>query len=243
MNLIIDIGNTFSKIALFNDDELVTVSSVSKINNQHIKELQKNYDSPDKVIVSSVKDLTSETELFLKENFNTFIKLGPDTPIPIENLYQTKETLGNDRLAAAVGAFSILPGSNTLIIDAGSAITYDLINEKNQYLGGKISPGLDMRFNALHYFTARLPQIKTEKFNKLFGNTTKESILAGVQSGIIYETDKTIDIFKEFFTNLNVFITGGDANFFEKKLKNSFFVNFNLTLIGLNCILKYNGKI
>lgn len=243
MNLAIDIGNTLSKIAVFNNGELISISTARSVTSQIISELRQKFPSLDKAIVSSVKYLNPETELYLKQNFHTYIDLNYNTPVPIENCYQTKKTLGNDRLAAAVGAFCLHPGSNTLIIDAGTAITYDFINEKNQYLGGKISPGLDMRFKALHQFTERLPHLNRGKFDKLFGSTTAESIVAGVQSGVIYETDKTIDMFKEFYTNLNVFITGGDANFFDNKLKNSFFVNFNLTVIGLNRILEYNGEI
>ncbi|MDD4143942.1 MAG: type III pantothenate kinase [Prolixibacteraceae bacterium] len=243
MNLVIDIGNSFSKIAVFNNEELISVSSVSEVSNQNIDGLKQKYTSLNRAIVSSVKNFTSETELYLKQNFDTFLMLDHNTPVPIENCYQTKKTLGNDRLAAVIGAFSLDPDTNKLIIDAGTALTFDFINEKNQYLGGKISPGLEMRFKALHQFTARLPQLGKGKFDKLFGSTTAESILAGVQQGIIYETDKTIDMFKEFYTNLKVFITGGDANFFDKKLKNSFFVNFNLTVLGLNRILEYNGEI
>ena len=243
MNLVIDIGNSFSKIAVFNNEELISVSSVSEVSNQNIDGLKQKYTSLNRAIVSSVKNFTSKTELYLKQNFDTFLMLDHNTPVPIENCYQTKKTLGNDRLAAVIGAFSLDPDTNKLIIDAGTALTFDFINEKNQYLGGKISPGLEMRFKALHQFTARLPQLGKGKFDKLFGSTTAESILAGVQQGIIYETDKTIDMFKEFYTNLKVFITGGDANFFDKKLKNSFFVNFNLTVLGLNRILEYNGEI
>jgi len=243
MNLAIDIGNTLSKIAVFNNEELISVTSVRSVSSQLIRELKQKYTPLDKAIVSSVKYLKPETELYLKQNFNSYIDLNYNTPVPIENCYQTKKTLGNDRLAAAVGAFCLYPGSNTLIIDAGTAITYDFINEKNQYLGGKISPGLDMRFKALHRFTEKLPHLNRGDFDKLYGNTTAESIIAGVQTGVIYETDRTIDLFKEFYTNLKVFITGGDANFFDKKLKNSFFVNFNLTVIGLNRILEYNGEI
>ena len=135
MNLVIDIGNTFSKIAIFNNAELINLLSVRNINNQHIKNLKKNYISLDKAIVSTVKNIAQETEIFLKQNFDTYINFDCSTSIPIENCYQTKKTLGNDRVAAAVGAFCLYPDSNTLIIDAGTAITYDFINEKNQYLG------------------------------------------------------------------------------------------------------------
>jgi type III pantothenate kinase len=118
-----------------------------------------------------------------------------------------------------------------------------LVTEKKQYLGGNISPGIEMRFKALHTFTGRLPLVKKEAFPRLFGQSTKEAILAGVQHGVVFEADKAIDTFKEFYRNLIVIITGGDADFFDKKLKNSFFVHFNLVAIGLNRILEYNGDI
>jgi type III pantothenate kinase len=243
MNLIIDIGNSFSKINIFDENTIIDSSSVKILNCEYIANLKKEHINLKKVIVSSVKIFPVELKLYMQQNFDKFIELNYKTPLPIENFYNTKETLGYDRLAAAVGAFYLYPDSNTLIIDAGTAITFDFINEKNQYLGGKISPGLEMRFDALHQFTAKLPRVKNRNFEALFGKTTEESILSGVQKGIIYETDRTIDLFKDFYTNLKVIITGGDAIFFEKKLKNSFFVNLNLTALGLNHILEYNGEI
>ncbi len=160
-----------------------------------------------------------------------------------ENCYKTPETLGKDRIAAAVGGFDLYPDTNLLIIDAGTAITYDIVNDKHQFLGGNISPGIEMRFKALHQFTGKLPLVKQQNFGKLYGTSTEEAIRAGVQNGVVFEIDKAIDTFKEFYKNLKVIITGGDAEFFDKKLKNSFFVNFNLTALGLNRILEYNGEI
>jgi len=243
MNLVIDIGNSFSKINIFEKNNIVSSSSVKLLSVEYIANLIKEYINIKNVIISSVKCYPVELKLYLQQNFETLIEFSHNTPIPIKNCYNTKETLGYDRLAAAVGSYHMFPDSNSLIIDAGTAITFDFINEKNEYLGGKISPGLEMRFDALHQLTAKLPRIKNRKFEAIFGTTTEESILSGVQQGIIYETDKTIDLFKDFYTNLKVIITGGDAIFFEKKLKNSFFVNLNLTALGLNHILEYNGEI
>jgi len=196
-----------------------------------------------KAIISSVKKYAPGLKNYLIQNFKPFIELNANTPLPIENCYISKDTLGNDRIAAAVGANNLYPGTNLLIIDAGTAITYDIVNDKDQFLGGSISPGLQMRFKALHHFTGNLPMVTKGKFNKPFGRTTEEAIRAGIQHGLVFEVDKTIDKFKEFYKNLKVIITGGDANFFDMKLKNSFFVDFNLTAIGLNCILEYNGEI
>ena len=131
---------------------------------------------------------------------------------------------------------------NILIIDAGTAITYDILTAEGKYLGGNISPGLEMRFKALNQFTGKLPKIEKVEFNKLYGQTTEQAIIAGVQNGFVFEVDSTITSFKEFYNNLKVIITGGDAEFFDKKLKNSFFVHFNLISLGLNRVLQHNGE-
>jgi type III pantothenate kinase len=242
MNLIIDIGNTRTKFSVFNHGEEMISVPVDKFLPSHVDILLKEHPSIDKVILSAVKDYSAELKKYLQQNFKTSIELDAETPLPIENCYNSKDTLGKDRLAAAVGAFHLYPNKNVLIIDAGTAITYDLVNEKGQYVGGNISPGIEMRFKALNQFTGRLPLVEKKEFDKLFGKTTEEAIRAGVQHGVVFEADKAIDTFKEFYRNLNVIITGGDANFFDKKLKNSFFVHFNLIAIGLNRILEHNGE-
>ncbi len=242
MNLIIDIGNTRTKFSVFNHGEEMISVPVDEFLPSHAGVLLKEHPSIDKVILSTVKDYSPELQKYLRQNFKTFIELDAETPLPVENCYGSKDTLGKDRLAAAVGAFHLYPNANVLVIDAGTAITYDLINEQGQYLGGNISPGIEMRFKALNQFTGRLPLVEKKEFGKLFGQTTEEAICAGVQHGVVFEADKAIDTFKEFYKNLNVIITGGDAIFFDKKLKNSFFVHFNLIAIGLNRILEYNGE-
>jgi type III pantothenate kinase len=243
MNLVIDIGNTRTKFSVFNRGEVLITVPVDEITPEHIGILKNEHPDLRKVILSSVKGCPTELKEVLEQQFETFIELNSNTPLPIENCYQTKETLGNDRIAAVTGAYDLYPNTNNLVIDAGTAITYDLLNDKNQYLGGNISPGFEMRFKALNHFTGKLPLIHAADMNKLFGTSTEEAIRAGVQNGIFYEVDKTIDHFKEFYSNLKVIITGGDANFFDKKLKNSFFVHFNLIALGLNRILEYNGEI
>ncbi|RIH66265.1 type III pantothenate kinase [Mariniphaga sediminis] len=244
MNLVIDIGNTRTKFSVFNHGEEMISVPVEELLPSHIEILLKEYPSIEKAIISSVKDYSPALKELLQKKLKKFIELGEHTPLPIENCYKSKETLGKDRLAGVVGAFHLYPENNVLVIDAGTAITYDLVDENRQYLGGTISPGLEMRFKALNQFTGRLPLVeRNENFNKLFGQTTEEAILGGVQNGLVFETDKVIDRFKEFYKNLYVIITGGNANFFDKKLKNSFFVHFNLIAIGLNRILEYNGEI
>jgi type III pantothenate kinase len=243
MNLIIDIGNTRTKFSVLNRGEVLITVPVDEFKPEHIAVLKKEYVDLNRVILSSTKGCSEELRKALQDNLELFIELDENTPLPVKNCYQTKETLGKDRIAAAVGAFDLYPGENCLIIDAGTAITYDIINDKKQYLGGNISPGIDMRFKALHQFTAKLPLVGSEDLNKLYGTNTEEAIRAGVQNGVVFEVDRAIEVFKEFYKNLKVIITGGNVEFFDKKLKNSFFVHFNLIALGLNRILEYNGEI
>jgi type III pantothenate kinase len=208
----------------------------------HAKMLKDEQVQLNKAILSSVKPYDEELKQFLTENFEQFIELDHTTSLPIENLYETPETLGKDRLAAAVGANELFPDRNLLVIDAGTAITYDLVTDKNQFLGGNISPGLEMRFKSLYQFTGKLPLVEKNEDFQPIGRNTIEAIRAGVQNGIIYELTQTIDFFNRNYQNLQIIMTGGDSNFFDKKLNYSIFVHFNLTLIGLNRILEYNAK-
>jgi type III pantothenate kinase len=209
----------------------------------HLQLLKDEHPLLNSAILSSVKSYPEELKSFLSVHFNFFIELGHDTPVPIEVLYETPQTLGKDRIAAAVGANELFPGQNLLIIDAGTAITYELVTEGNCYLGGNISPGLEMRFKALNHFTGQLPLIDKADSFPLMGRNTTEAILAGVQNGLIYEIEQTIASFNRNYQNLQIIMTGGDAVFFVKNLNYPIFVNFNLTLIGLNRILEYNAKI
>ncbi len=243
MNLVIDIGNTRTKFSVFSRGEILITVPVDELNPEHIDVLKNEHRALNKVILSATKDYSRELKKALQQNFEQFIELDANTPLPIENCYETKETLGKDRIAAAVGAYGLYPETNLLIIDAGTAITYDIINNKKQYLGGNISPGIDMRFKALNHFTGKLPLVSQQEYNKLYGTSTENAIRAGVQNGVIFEVDRAIDAFKEFYNNLKVIITGGNAEFFDKRLKNSFFVHFNLIDLGLNRILEYNGEI
>ena len=240
MNLVIDIGNSRTKLSVFDYGEVIKTAPVDEFLPEHIKAFKNEYPLLNKAILSSVREYSDELKNALQNSFDTFLELDRETPLQIENLYLSKETLGYDRIASAVGANYLYPDANLLVIDAGTALTYDFVNDKNQYLGGNIAPGLEMRFKSLNHFTDKLPLVKSENQNKLYGSTTEEAIRAGVQNGFIYEVDRTIDAFKVFYSNLKVIITGGDAEFFDKKLKNSFFVHFNLVALGLNRILEYN---
>ena len=239
MNLVIDIGNTRTKFSVMNRGEVLITVPVDELKPEHIGLLKHEYPDLQKAILCSVKDYPVALKAEL-ERFEKFIELDENTPLPVKNLYKTPGTLGKDRIAAAVGAFDLYPETNLLIIDAGTAITYDIVNASGEFLGGNISPGIGMRFKALHAFTDKLPLVKQQPFDGLFGTNTEEAILAGVQNGVIFEVDRAIDTFKDFYKNLKVIITGGNAEFFERKLKNSFFVNFNLIALGLNRILETN---
>ena len=242
LNLVIDIGNSRTKIALFNEHDLMFNVPMDRFTANHAKMLKEEHPQLTRVILSSVKPSDEELKTWLTENFDVFIELDHETDLPIGNLYETPETLGKDRLAAAVGANELFPNQNLLVIDAGTAITYDLVSEKNQFLGGNISPGLEMRFKALNQFTGKLPLVSCDDDFGPFGRNTVEAIRSGVQNGMIYEIERTIDLFNRNYQNLQIIMTGGDSNFFDKKLNYSIFVHFNLTLIGLNRILEHNAK-
>ncbi len=243
MNLIIDIGNTRTKLSIFDRGEEIVATALDELLPSHIDNLLNEYPAIKSAILSTVKDYSPELKAYFQQRFKTFIELEENTLLPVEIMYKSKDTLGKDRVAAAVGAAHLYPDSNILIIDAGTAITYDLVNDKKQYLGGNISPGLEMRYRALNQFTGRLPLVDNIEFKELFGQTTTEAIQAGVQNGVIYEVDNAINAFKEFYKKLYVIITGGNTKFFDKKLKNSFFAHYNLIAIGLNRILEHNGDI
>jgi len=240
MNLNIDIGNTRNKLAIINKDSIIDSIVLDDINPEIINKIAIDYPQIRNVILSSVKEPNPELLKFLASKFDNFIELSSNTKIPIENLYETKKTLGKDRLAAVVGANNNFPTSNVLVIDMGTAITFDFINSKAQYVGGTISPGMKMRFKALNYYTGKLPLVKEENDFKLIGRNTKDAIISGVQSGITFEIDSYINHFKQKYDDLKTILTGGDAIFFDKKLKNTIFVNLNLNFIGLNTILEYN---
>lgn len=241
MNLIIDIGNTRIKTALFENAELkhffVFESTSALIEAGLFETYQIKH-----CIVATVVDNVEPFIDQLKEKAPTQL-FTSQMPVPLVNLYQSANTLGSDRLAAAVGGATLFPGKNVVVIDAGTCIKYNFVNKNNEFIGGAISPGLKMRFKALNTFTSKLPLLDVnEKFDSLIGTTTAESILSGVETGIIAEVEGLIDKYKELFQDINVVLTGGDANFFEKRLKRRIFADSFLILKGLNCILDHNLK-
>jgi len=159
--------------------------------------------------------------------------------LPITNRYKS-ETIGLDRLAGAVGANYYFKNKNILLIDIGSAITYDIISSENEFLGGNISPGLNLRFKSLNLFTKNLPLMKYQEDDNLFADNTQQAVILGVQNGILYEIESYINIFSKKFDDLKIIFTGGDTNLFVKKIKNTIFAKPNLVAEGLNIILNYN---
>ena len=240
MNLVIDIGNSQTKVALFDAGEIVQTFLMKLFDGDQLRNIKQTYPTITNAILSTVGTIEPNMPEILKEEFEFFLGFNHLTPVPIENLYESKTTLGLDRLAAAVGAVALFPGRELLVIDAGSAITFDLIDRNNRFLGGNISPGLAMRFKALHTFTSKLPEIVAGDLYPEFGTTTEEAIRSGVQLGMIYEIDGVIDQIRHKWPECKVILTGGDSHFFDKKLKNTIFVKFELTLIGLNRILEFN---
>jgi type III pantothenate kinase len=242
MNLIIDIGNSQAKVAIFNNRRILKNIIYDQFNEELLLELKAEYPELTYAILCSVADRDEKLIEILKKEFELLIELDYQTPIPIENLYESKESLGQDRLAAAVGANYLFPGSDILVIDAGTAITYDVVDSQNRYLGGNISPGLETRFRSLHEFTQKLPLVEVADEWPLIGKNTEEAIRAGVQAGVLFEMDTMIDRIRDQWIDCKVVLTGGDSFFFDQKLKNTIFVMFELTLLGLNRILEYNAE-
>ena len=207
---------------------------------EQLKELKDRFPGTDKAILSAVSSVDAKLEYFLKSEFSYFLKIDHQTPVPIQNKYKTPETLGLDRLAAAVGANALFPDQDLLVIDAGTAITFDLVEKNGTFAGGNISPGLNCRFRALHEFTSRLPLVEASDEWPQIGLSTEDAIRAGVTTGMILEIEGMIELLRKNRPGLQAILTGGDALFFERRLKSPIFVKFEITLIGLNRILEYN---
>lgn len=236
--LIIDFGNTFTKAAIFENDRIADLITVSSITISELEPL-KNKFNPQYAIISSVIDIPVEISEYLKTTFN-LIQLDHFTLTPIVNRYKTPETLGKDRLAMVVAANNLFPEKDCLVIGAGTCITYDFIDRSATYNGGAISPGISLRFKALHNFTSKLPFVSFKENVEITGTTTEEAILSGVLVGASAEIDGIIDKYRELYGDLQVILTGGDMNYFKKTLKNRIFAAANLVLTGLNVILDFN---
>ncbi len=194
------------------------------------------------VIISSVVNYSREIIDYLEASTTPASNWIILHQFPLKNRYLTPDTLGYDRIAAAVGAYTIYPGKNVLVIDAGTAITYDIVTAKGEFLGGNISQGLEIRFKSLNKYTNRLPILeRPEERPPLLGSSTREAIQSGIVNGLLFEMDGFIEAISKEYPKLQVVLTGGDAKYFVGKLKSSIFVDPNLNLIGLNRILEHNA--
>jgi len=237
MYLLIDIGNSGAKVAIAEKDRFLVVERHDKLTFEVLLPFLEQY-RPTAAICSSVADKNAQNSIC--EELNKYVKkvipFDYTTPVPIKNCYATPETLGIDRLAAAVGANYLFPTSDCLIFDCGTAITIDLVSRNGEFLGGNISPGLQTRFKALNAFTAKLPLENLAENLPAMGTTTSTAIQAGVIHGVCYELEAYIN--KN--PHCTIIFTGGDAFFLVKSIKDTIFVICNLVIIGLNRVVNYN---
>ena len=194
-------------------------------------------------IVGSVRGLTRNEEEALARLQFPLLRFSHDTPIPISNRYRTPETLGSDRLAAVIGASSLMPGKDLLIIDAGTCITYEVIDARGNYWGGNIAPGMQMRLRALHEYTARLPLVEAEGVVPGMGYDTETAIRSGVLRGMKYEIEGYIKSMRAKFPHLQVFLTGGNRINFDEDIRKLAFTDKYIVPRGLNKILDYNEEL
>lgn len=242
MNLVIDAGNTLIKVAVFEKEQLIFQEIVDENRLPlRLKEICDEFPKIKWAMVASVRNLELKTMAVLAV-FCKVLRLDQNTKTPFKNSYATPSTLGVDRIALATAAFYYNKNGNTLVIDAGTCLTYDMVNDYGEYLGGAISPGLNMRYRALSEQTAKLPLLEKTDLLDFIGNSTDTSIHSGVINGICNEIDGVIEQYKSRFTDLTVILTGGDGDFLSKRLKNPIFAHSNFLLEGLNYLLEYNKR-
>lgn len=238
-SLVIDLGNTNRKFAVYRNGRLNSLTLLGSTGLKTVREFAEKQNGISHCILSSVIPYPSSVRKYLQEKF-IFTELDEHTPVPVKNLYKTPATLGKDRLAAVVAAHLRFRNSPVLVINAGTCITYDFVTADGQYLGGSISPGMRMRFQALHTFTGKLPLLSGSP-SLLTGDTTRESILSGVVNGTLAEMNGIAGLYKQNHKGLKVVLSGGDLNYFDKSLKIKTFAVPNLVLEGLYKILELNA--
>lgn len=242
MNLIVDVGNTYTKLAVYENGNLLDKYVVHDSQSEEkLSIILNSYPKLSHCIISVVGKWNKKLENCIQQKLSVLL-LNKDSKLPFKNLYKTPSTLGIDRIALASASVEQFAENNTLIIDAGTCITYDFVNKKNHYLGGAISLGLNSRYKALSEFTEKLPQLALQQIESvgLIGDDTNSSIHSGVVNGVIFELEGVISEYKKQFPDLVTILTGGDANFLAKQLKSTIFANQNFLLEGLNYILEYN---
>lgn len=235
MNIVLDVGNTYIKVGAFEGEELLWSQSFSEMADVVLKieALQPTY-----ILISSVR---SDDALHTLSRVSKVIYVSSQTRLPIDIVYKTPNTLGSDRIAAAVGSTVLFPKQNNLVFDIGTCLTHGIIDSDQKYYGGSISPGVEMRFKSLAHFTQKLPLLEVPKsLVEITGKSTAESIYSGILNGMQFEIEGFIAAYQNKYPALNVLLTGGSAPLFEKRLKEYIFVVPELNLIGLNRILNYN---
>lgn len=237
--MIIDIGNTVAKLVAFDGNEPVEEIRTCNDSLSALGAFATKY-AFTHGIVGTVKGLTAEAEEQLRSLKIPILRFSPQTPVPITNRYKSPETLGADRLAAAVGASSLKPGKDLLIIDAGTCVTYEVIDAKGNYWGGNIAPGMQMRLRSLNEFTAKLPLVSAEGDVPGMGYDTETAIRSGVLRGMKYEIEGYIRSMRRKYPHLLVFLTGGDKINFDTTIKSIIFADKFIVPRGLNKILDYN---
>ncbi|MDD3859288.1 MAG: type III pantothenate kinase [Bacteroidales bacterium] len=241
--LILDIGNTNVKLYIFYNNKIIQKEVITR--DAEVIAFLNNCDFKEKIsvcIVSKVREVSVDLGQYLSEKFSV-VFLNSKLFLPYKMKYITPDTLGQDRIAAVAGASVLFPGSSVLVIDAGTAITYDFLLSGNIYCGGTISPGIGIRFRSLNTFTGKLPLLDIDMDKDLlFGQTTNDAIIGGVQNGVIHEVRGVIESYSKKYKDIVVILTGGYSFFFEKLLKNRIFAAPDLIAIGLNKILEINVK-
>ena len=241
MDLIIDIGNTLHKLAVFSEEGVLSALFQEKsLSVSFLENLFRQYPI-EQAIVSSVRQDNDIVLRWLEDN-TRLLKFSTACCLPIRIKYATPETLGTDRIANAVGATVLYPNRNVLSLIAGTCLVADFVNENGEYLGGSISPGMRMRFQALSQFTARLPLIEPENIDFFIGDSTENSILSGVMNGITQEINGIIHQYSQHYSHLKVILSGGDAELLQKSIKKRIFAAQNPILVGLHKILKLNAS-
>jgi len=239
MVLTIDVGNTRIKAAVFEGSTVLENFVFEKKElEKKIENILKKFQNCSDLVVASVGNVEKQSFLAFENQLNVHFLTHEDV-FPFINKYATPKTLGIDRMVLASGATLQFPKQNRLVIDAGTCITYDFIDEFDNYLGGAISPGLRLRYETLHNYTARLPLLALEEPESYIGNTTAEAIHSGVVNGFVYEIDGFIDEYRANFSNFIIILTGGDTDFLAKRLKNTIFANSNFLLESLNQTFQY----
>jgi type III pantothenate kinase len=242
MNLVIDIGNNYFKIAVFGNETLMySKSGKSSVLEEIIPRLIEDFPKIKFSLISNVSNVSDSTiKKILRIKEIKILDFASSLKLPFTVKYKTIETLGNDRLALVAAAVKLYPDSNNIIIDAGTCLTADFISDENIYLGGMISPGIDMRYKSLKNYTARLPKLEKSHHFKFPADSTTGSMHAGVVGGVLNEISGFTKQLINKYKNVNIILTGGDAEFLSKTLKITIFANQNFILEGLNSILNLN---